>query len=98
MITNILIKLSEDMTHAASETYNGTPPARIKTRPASQLVVEARSCRDIDKWEKRDGKWVITERVLAGDNTFMLTPKYFDDYNNGRDTVKDPSYTFFEEV
>lgn len=41
---------------------------------------------------------MITERVVAGDNTFMLTPKYFDDYNNGRDTVKDLSYTFFEEI
>lgn len=26
----------------------------------------------------------------------MLTPRYFDDYNNGRDTVKDPSYTFLK--
>lgn len=36
--------------------------------------------------------------LSPADNTFMLTPRYFDDYNNGRDTVKDPSYTFFEEL
>ena len=85
------------MTRAASETYMDAACKYKNKAGEASFVVEAR-CRDIDKWEKRDGKWVITERVVAGDNTFMLTPRYFDDYNNGRDTVKDPSYTFFEEI
>ena len=90
MMTNILIKLSDDMTRAASETYMYAACKYKNKAGEASFVVEAR-CRDI-------GKWVITERVVAGDNTFMLTPRYFDDYNNGRDTVKDPSYTFFEEI
>ena len=36
--------------------------------------------------------------MLAVLDVYKRQPKYFDDYNNGRDTVKDPSYTFFEEV
>ena len=52
----------------------------------------------MDTWEKRDGKWVIVKRIVAGDNTFMLTPRYFDDYNNGRDKVKDYSYDLFESI
>lgn len=97
MMTNILIKFNDDLTRAASETYMYAACKYKNKAGEASFVVEAR-CRDIDKWEKRDGKWVITERIVAGDNTFMLTPRYFDDYNNGRDTVKDPSYTFFEEV
>ena len=82
MMTNILIKFNEDGTKAASETY----------------TVEAR-CRDIDKWEKRDGKWVIVKRVVAGDNTFLVQGQtYTDDYNNGRDKVRDISYDFLESV
>ena len=96
VMTNILIKLNEDGTKAAAEAYMYAACKYKNKAGEASFVVEAR-CRDIDKWEKREGKWVITERVVAGDNTFMLTPKYFDDYNNGRDTVKDPSYTFFEE-
>ena len=97
MMTNILIKFNEDMTRAASEPYLYAG-GKDQTTAGEASCVGAARCRDIDKWEKRDGKWVITERIVAGDNTFMLTPRYFDDYNNGRDTVKDPSYTFFEEL
>ena len=62
------------------------------------FTVEAR-CRDIDKWEKQDGKWVIVERVVAGDNTFIIpAPQYTDDYNNGRDKTEDPSDRFFAEI
>ena len=95
--TQNIIKNNDDMTRAASETYMYAACKYKNKAGEASFVVEAR-CRDIDKWEKRDGVWVITERVVAGDNTFMLTPKYFDDYNNGRDTVKDLSYTFFEEI
>ena len=63
----------------------------------ASFTVEAR-CRDIDKWELRDGKWVIVERVVAGDNTFMVTPRYFDDYKGGRDKVRDVSYDFFDSI
>ena len=64
------------------------------------FTVEAR-CRDIDKWEKRDGKWVIVKRIVAGDNSFILNnPSYTDDYNNGRGKLKenDPSYIMFSEI
>ena len=62
------------------------------------FTVEAR-CRDIDNWEKRDGKWVIVKRTVAGDNTFMvMEPRYTDDYNNGRDKVRDISYDVLESV
>lgn len=99
MMTNILIKFNEDGTKAASETYMyaGCKYKSRKTGKAT-FTVEAR-CRDIDKWEKRDGKWVIVNRIVAGDNTFMvMEPQYTDDYNHGRDKVRDPSYDYLESV
>ena len=61
------------------------------------FTVEAR-CRDIDKWECRDGKWLIVERVVCGDNTFLIVPgRDFPNYNGERDNHEDPCYRFFEE-
>ncbi len=98
MMTNILIKLNDDCTEAASETYMYAACKYKNKAGVASFTVEAR-CRDIDKWELRDGKWVIVKRVVAGDNTFMITPpRYTDDYNNGRDTVVDPSYDFFASI
>ena len=28
----------------------------------------------------------------------VMEPQYTDDYNNGRDKVKDPSYDYFETI
>lgn len=97
MMTNTIIKLNDDCTKAASETYMYAACKYKNKAGEASFTVEAR-CRDIDNWELRDGKWVIVKRIVAGDNTFMLTPRYFDDYNNGRDTVKDPSYDCFESI
>ena len=98
MMTNILIKLNDDCTKAASETYMYAACKYKNRKGEASFTVEAR-CRDIDKWELRDGKWVIVKRVVAGDNTFLISPmQYTDDYNNGRDKVKDPSYDFFAEI
>lgn len=98
MMTNILIKFSEDGTRAASETYMYAACKYKNKAGKATFTVEAR-CRDIDKWEKRDGKWVIVERIVAGDNTFMIpAPQYTDDYNNGRDKVEDPSDRFFASI
>ena len=93
MMTNIIINLNDDCTKASSETYMYAACKYKNKAGVATFTVEAR-CRDIDKWELRDGKWQISKRVVAGDNTFMVTPRYFDDYNNGRDTVRDPSYDF----
>ena len=90
VMTNILIKLNEDGTKAAAEAYMY---AACKYR--NGMVVVAR-CRDIDLWEKRDGKWLVVKRTVAGDNTMILHPDFAPDYNNGRDKVKDPSYDYFE--
>lgn len=99
MMTNILIKLNDDCTKAASETYMyaACKFRDFKNRKKAGFTVEAR-CRDIDNWELRDGKWVIVKRIVAGDNTFIITPEYQPDYNNGRDKVRDPSYDVFESV
>lgn len=99
MMTNILIKLNEDCTKAASETYMyaACKFRDFKNRKKAGFTVEAR-CRDIDNWELRDGKWVIVKRIVAGDNTFIVTPEYQPDYNNGRDKVKDPSYDVFASI
>ena len=83
VMTNILIKLNEDGTKAAAEAYMY---AACKYR--NGMVVVAR-CRDIDLWEKRDGKWLVVKRTVAGDNTMILHPDFAPDYNNGRDKVKD---------
>lgn len=97
MMTNILIKLNGDK--AVSETYMYAAckfPKKI-----GSFTVEAR-CRDIDKWEKRDGKWLIVERVVAGDNTFIYAPdnerKDLPNYNSFRDDGKDSSYAFFAGI
>ena len=98
MMTNILIKFNEDGTKAASETYMYAACKYKNKKGVPTFTVEAR-CRDIDKWEKRDGKWVIVKRVVAGDNTFLVQGQtYTDDYNNGRDKVRDISYDFLESV
>ena len=68
VMTNILIKLNEDGTKAAAEAYMY---AACKYR--NGMVVVAR-CRDIDLWEKRDGKWLVVKRTVAGDNTMILHP------------------------
>lgn len=93
MMTNMLIKVKGDK--AVSETYMYAAckfPGKEKP-----YTVEAR-CRDIDKWEKRDGKWLIVERVVCGDNTFIIVPnRDFPNYNGERDNKEDPCYKFFEE-
>ena len=97
MMTNTIIKLSDDGKKAGSETYMYAGCKYKNKAGEASFTVEAR-CRDMDTWEKRDGKWVIVKRIVAGDNTFMLTPRYFEDYNNGRDKVKDYSYDLFESI
>ena len=98
MMTNILIKFNEDGTKAASETYMYAACKYKNKKGEASFTVEAR-CRDIDNWEKRDGKWVIVKRVVAGDNSFIIpAPQYTDDYNNGRDKVRDISYDVLESV
>lgn len=98
MMTNILIKFNEDGSKAASETYMYAACKYKNKKGEASFTVEAR-CRDIDNWEKRDGKWVIVKRVVAGDNSFIIpAPQYTDDYNNGRDKVRDISYDVLESV
>lgn len=101
VMTNCLIKLSEDGTKAASETYmyaaDKTRNPKDPTKPGRTIIAR---CRDVDKWEKRDGKWLIVQRIVAGDNTFMVDPgkMYLEDYNNGRDGVLDPSDEYFASI
>ena len=83
---------AEDAQVDYGPTYKGTA---CKYR--NGMVVVAR-CRDIDLWEKRDGKWLVVKRTVAGDNTMILHPDFAPDYNNGRDKVKDPSYDYFETI
>lgn len=98
MMTNILIKFNEDGSKAASETYMYAACKYKNKKGEASFTVEAR-CRDIDNWEKRDRKWVIVKRVVAGDNSFIIpAPQYTDDYNNGRDKVRDISYDVLESV
>lgn len=98
MMTNILIKFNDDGSQAVSETYMYAACKYKNKAGKPSFTVEAR-CRDIDRWEKRDGKWVIVERIVAGDNTFMIpAPQYTDDYNNGRDKTEDPSDRFFASI
>lgn len=92
MMTNIIIKFNEAGDKAVSETYMHAINKYKNKAGQASFTVQAR-CRDIDNWELRDGKWLIVKRIVAGDNTFMHTPtRYFEDYNNGRDTVRDPSF------
>ena len=98
MMTNILIKV--DGNKAASETYMYAAckfPKKLKGGKKSTFTVEAR-CRDIDKWECRDGKWLIVEREVAGDNTMIVVPgQDLENYNTERNNKKDPSYKFFAD-
>ena len=97
MVTNVLIEFNEDGTRAASEAYvSASCKYRTKTGKPS-FTVEAH-CRDIDQWEKRDGKWLIVKRVVAGDNTYIVRPEYLDDYNNSRGKKADPADQFFASL
>ena len=97
VMTNILIKFNDDMTKASSETYMFAA-CKFPSKKTGSFTVEAR-CRDIDRWEKRDGKWLIVDRVVAGDNTFMVVPaQEFENYNTHRNNKKDHSYTVFGEI
>lgn len=92
MMTNILIKLDEDGTKAVSETYMYAACKMKGKEEGKTFTVEAR-CRDIDNWEKRDGKWVIVKRIVAGDNTRIMSHyKDLPNYNTSRDDKNDPSY------
>ena len=97
MVTNVLVEFNEDGTKAASEAYvSASCKYRTKTGKPS-FTVEAH-CRDIDQWEKRDGKWLIVKRVVAGDNTYIVRPEYLDDYNNSRGKKADPADQFFASL
>ncbi len=99
IMTNVLIKV--DGNRASSETYMYAACKYHKGKTGSYSV-EAR-CRDIDRWEKRDGKWLIVDRVVAGDNTFLYFPDAKSDlenYNTHRNTKReeDQSYVVFKQV
>ncbi len=95
MMTNILIRLDGD--RAASETYMYAA-CKFKNKKSGSFTVEAR-CRDIDRWEKRDGKWLIVERIVAGDNTMIVYPgQDLENYNTERDNNLDPSYAILGYV
>ena len=94
MMTNILIKVKGDKAVSETYMYAGCKYPSKK----GPFSVEAR-CRDIDRWEKRDGKWLIVDRVVAGDNTMMITPGTdLENYNTERNNRKDHSYTVFSEI
>lgn len=95
MMTNILIKVTGEK--AVSETYMYASCV-FRNKKGPTFCVEAR-CRDLDRWEKRDGKWLIVDRVVAGDNTRMVTPTQFlENYNTHRNNKKDHSYSLFDEA
>ncbi len=96
MMTNILIEFNEDGTKAASEAYISAS-CKYKTKAGKPSFTVEAHCRDIDNWEKRDGKWLIVKRIVAGDNTYIINPQYLEDYNNGRARKVDPSYEYFKK-
>ncbi|MEG1869376.1 MAG: nuclear transport factor 2 family protein [Oscillospiraceae bacterium] len=94
-MTNVLIKIDGDK--AASETYMLAACKYPKKDGSGAHTVVAR-CRDIDRWECRDGKWLIVDRVVAGDNTMFIDPEMdLPNYNMARDKT-DHSYTVFNEI
>lgn len=95
MMTNIYIKVDGDK--AASETYMFAA-CKFPKKSGGTFTVNAR-CRDIDRWERRDGKWLIVTRTVAGDNTMMVEPKHdFENYNESRDDRRDVSYEVLDEI
>ena len=95
MMTNILIKIKGNK--AVSETYMFAA-CKMKKKGGKTVTIDAR-CRDIDHWEKRDGVWLIVERIVAGDNTRMMEPDMdLENYNTERDNRKDNCYKVFDEL
>ncbi len=95
MMTNILIKVDGDK--AVSETYMYAA-CKMPGKEGKTITVEAR-CRDIDNWECRDGKWVVVKRIVAGDNTRILSHyRDLENYNTGRDDKSDPSYAVLSQI
>jgi hypothetical protein len=69
-ITNILIDVDDDGTHAASEAY---VTVRLRTHNAAgDLVDILGSGRYCDRWTWRDGRWAIQHRQYVGDLTTSI--------------------------
>ena len=95
MTSNTYIKVKDN--NAASETYLYVS-CKMKGKENKTFSIEAR-CRYIDNWEKRNGKWLIVKRIVAGDNTRILSHyKDLEMYNTSRDDKNDPSYAVLGEI
>ncbi len=88
-VTNILIKLDGDK--ASSEAY---VTACVCQGTDEDLDPSIARCRYLDKWERRGDKWLIVDRVVAGDISYNTkTTSEAERYDTSRDK-DDPSYQY----
>jgi hypothetical protein len=92
-ISNIIIEVDGD--RAGSETY---VDARFRFEADGKLIALYTRGRYIDRWEKRDGRWAISQRSYvhemdgqseAGDERYPFT---------GKRDLSDPSYAVLDRA
>lgn len=92
-VTNVTIKVDGDA--AVSEAYCIAIVQSNSPEDGDVIATHVRS-RYNDTWTCVDGEWLITERIVSGDVTWMgyLTPFMMDQYNTarGESFADDPSY------
>lgn len=92
-VTNILIALDGDA--AGSEAYHFATLRVGGGGTVRQISVWGRY---IDRWERRDGRWGLVDRVTVRDfdEVREVTPLY--DHDRGRRDADDPSYRVLPET
>lgn len=88
LIFNVAITVNGDK--AGSEIYGSAPVLSTKQDGSHNLSMSiARYC---DKWECRDGDWLIVERIVTSDYAWTLSPTGTREPYGGSFDKSDPSY------
>ncbi|MBB84987.1 MAG: hypothetical protein CL931_14360 [Deltaproteobacteria bacterium] len=92
-ITNVLIELGEDGASATSEAYVTVVLWTLPDGDGKQLELVGRG-RYLDRWEKRDGRWAIADRVHVLDMSSQAPLGRADISEESRRDERDPSFRF----
>ena len=92
-MTNILIEFDGD--RAVSETY---AIVALRRMDGDQLMQITSSCRYLDKWSRRRGRWAIDSRTIILDLDELRPVAPLGPTSRGRRDKSDPSYALFASL
>ena len=92
----MLIELGEDGATATSEAYVTVVLWTLPDGDGKQLELVGRG-RYLDRWEKRDGRWAIADRVHVLDMSSQVALGRADISEESRRDEKDPSFRFIQK-